>query len=127
MRGCYASRIAHPVSRRFRSHRRDRLGRILRLQVIVVGIGQLPSRAIELDLFQRAQRDRLRAHVIVGIVPLVDVEFGNRFVWRTQDRQQHEVHRARGQQDANDQLDDLENGLAADAVELVAQPLELGR
>src|SRR5437879_7508432 len=52
------------------AQRRHRLRRVLRFQRVVVGVRQLPSGAVELDLFQRAQRDRARGEIIIRIFPL---------------------------------------------------------
>jgi len=53
------------------SQRCQCFGRVLGFELLIIRVGQLSSRAIELDLFQRAQRDGLRAHVIGGVLALI--------------------------------------------------------
>ena len=48
--------------------------------------------------------------LIVGIVALVEAGIGDRLERRTQDREQYEIDRPGRQQNAEDQLEDLENG-----------------
>src|SRR5437870_4022384 len=55
--GYPASRISHLASRGFAAECGKRFGSVPRLQDVVVGIGWLARRAIELDLLQGAQRD----------------------------------------------------------------------
>lgn len=95
--------------------------------MLVVRIRELARRPVELDFLERAQRHGLRAQVVLWIFTFVHAEIVRRLERRTENRQNDEIHRSRGQQDSGDQLEDLENALAADLVELVAQALELGR
>jgi len=126
MRGCYASRISHPVSRRFPSHRRQCFARVLGFQAFVVSVGKFPRRAIEFDLLERAQRDSLRAQIVVGVFALVDgarSALGRR---RAKNGEEHEIGRPRCKHEARDQLEQLQRS-AGQPVELLTQPLELGR
>src|SRR6266550_1746808 len=81
---------------------------VLGLQKIVVCIGELTGRAIELDLLQRPQRNGARTQVVVGVLPLTHVA---RFLipvfrhLRSKDRSEDEAHRSCGEQDPRNQLE----------------------
>ena len=107
------------------SHRSQRLGRVLRFQAFIIRVGEFPGRAIELDLFQRPQRDGLRAQIVVGVFALIA---GGRYVHRgrrPQDGEEYEIGRRRCEHDAGDQLEQFQRS-AGQPVELLTQPLELG-
>src|ERR1041384_3284534 len=109
--GRHFRRTAHGVRRTLATHRRQRLGRVLGFQLIVVDVGEFPRRAIELDLLERAERHDLWRHVIVGVFALVVGRRGGaqRLDRGLEDRQQDEIHRARRQQDAQQELDHVLN------------------
>src|SRR6266508_2777142 len=77
-------------------------GGVSGFQNIVVRIGELTGRAIELDLLQRTQRDGARTQVVVGVLPLAHVArfpipaFGQ---LGSKDRSEDEAHRSCGEQD----------------------------
>ena len=76
-------------------------------QGIIVLIRQLPGRAIELDLLQSPQRHGPRREIVVGIEALVRPRLARSLLaWLgTQDGSEDEVHRARDEQDAGEELE----------------------
>lgn len=80
---------------------------VLALQCIVILIRQLPGGAIELDLLQGPQRYGPRREIVVGIEALVRPRLTRRLLtWLgTQDGSEDEVHRARHEQDAGEELE----------------------
>src|SRR5713101_1538884 len=65
------SRLAAPASRVFSAQGSQGFGGVSGFQNIVVRIGELPGGAIDLDLFQGAERDRPGREIIIGIVSFV--------------------------------------------------------
>jgi len=72
---------------RLPAHRRQRFGRVFRFEFRVVGVGEFPGCAIELDFLERAQRDRLRAHVVVRVIAFIDGRIGRGLARRAQNRE----------------------------------------
>src|SRR5882724_2360916 len=67
----HAPRISHPASRRIGAKRSQGFRGVLGFQVVVIRVRELAGRAIELDLFQGAERDRPGREIIIGIVSFV--------------------------------------------------------
>src|SRR6185437_15659019 len=65
------SRLAAPASRVFSAQGSQSLRGVLGFQVIEIRVRELPRRAIELDLFQGAERDRPGREIVIGIVSFV--------------------------------------------------------
>src|SRR5882672_1396172 len=87
------------------SHRDQRLLGVLRLQRLVVSVGEFARRTVEFDFLERPERHRARTHVVVRILALVaDTRIGGRLPRRPKNREQYVVRRARREQDADDQL-----------------------
>ena len=118
---------ARRVPRSLSAHCRQCFSGVLRFQLLVIRVGEFSRRAIELDFLERAQGDSLRAHVVFGIVSFI----GNASLLvarqgRPQDGEQDEIRRSRSKQDADQQLNQFRRQSAWEAIERVAQALELG-